>query len=100
MSSHSCQISQHHITPPSSFAEPPLTPPPTEKPFAQAHRVVALFKTIQAGAHTRQGPWTEFQLVPGEYEEIERRLGQDEALGGYVKDKIRYVGSKYSKDDS
>jgi hypothetical protein len=38
-------VHKQHATPPSSFAERPLTPPPTdEKPFTQAHRVVALFK--------------------------------------------------------
>ena len=46
-----------HITPPSSFTAHPLTPPPTnEKPFAQVHRVIALFKEIQAGNHTKRDP--------------------------------------------
>ncbi|KAF2466100.1 uncharacterized protein BDR25DRAFT_336652 [Lindgomyces ingoldianus] len=80
-----------HITPPSSFATHPLTPPPTdEKPFAQAHRVIALFKEIRAGKHTKRNPWTEFQLSAEEYDEIERRLRRDEDLSGYVNDKIRY----------
>jgi hypothetical protein len=69
-----------------------LTPPPTdEKRFAQAPQVIALFKDIRAGRHTKQPPWTEFQLAPGEYDEIERQLGRDEALLGYVKDKTRCV---------
>lgn len=36
----------------------------------------------------------EFQLARGEYDEVERRLRRDESLLGYVKDKIRYVGSR------
>ncbi|KAF2803432.1 uncharacterized protein BDZ99DRAFT_173209 [Mytilinidion resinicola] len=84
-------LTQHqNITPPSSFAEPPLTPPPTdEKPFAQAHRVIALFKEIRAGRHIKRHPRTEFQLATGDYDEIECRLERSE-LSGYVKDKIRY----------
>jgi hypothetical protein len=71
-----------------------LTPPPTdEKPFAQAPRVIALFRDIQAGRHSKQGAWREFQLAAGEYEEIEHQLGLDTALSGHVKDKIRCVCS-------
>ncbi|KAF2788691.1 hypothetical protein K505DRAFT_366255 [Melanomma pulvis-pyrius CBS 109.77] len=80
-----------HITPPLSFVDPPLTPPPTdEKTFTQAPRVIALFKDIEAGKSVKQPPWTVLQLARGEYDEIERRLEQDELLCGYVKDKIRY----------
>jgi hypothetical protein len=88
-------LAQKEITtPPTSFEKQPLTPPPTEeKPFSQAQRVIALLKAIRAGRHIKHGPWTEFQLVPGEYDEIERQLGRDEALLGYVKDKIRCVCS-------
>ncbi|KAF2802115.1 uncharacterized protein BDZ99DRAFT_492279 [Mytilinidion resinicola] len=79
------------ITPPSSLIDAPLTPPPTnEKAFTQVPRVIALFKDIQAGRHTKQHPWIEFQLARGEYDEIERQLRRDEPLFGYVKDKIRY----------
>jgi hypothetical protein len=87
-----------HITPPSSFVVAPLTPPPTdEKAFTQAPRVIALFKDIEAGKHIKQHPWTEFQLTQGEYDEIERRLKRDEWLWGFVKDKVRYVGSRNEK---
>ena len=51
------------------------------------------FETIRAARHTKQDPWTESQLAPGEYGEIERQLGRDEALSGYVKGKIRCVCS-------
>jgi hypothetical protein len=69
-SSHTLIAQHSHITPPSSFATHPLTPPPTdEKPFAQVHRVIALFKEIRAGEHLKRDPWTEFQLSAGEYDE-------------------------------
>jgi hypothetical protein len=96
MSTSQTPLNEHqHITPPSSFVDAPLTPPPTdEKAFTQAPRVIALFKDIQAGRHIKQHPWTEFQLARGEYDEIECRLRRDESLLGYVKDKIRCVGFK------
>ena len=96
MSTSQTPLNEHqHITPPSSFVDAPLTPPPTdEKAFTQAPRVIALFKDIQAGRHIKQHPWTEFQLAREEYDEIERRLRRDESLLGYVKDKIRCVGSR------
>jgi hypothetical protein len=68
-----------------------LTPPPTdEKQYARVRRVLTLFEAIRDGNHAEQSPWREFQLAEGDYDEIERRLKQDEALLGYVKDKIRY----------
>jgi len=92
---------QQNITPPSSFLGAPLTPPPTsKKAFTQASRIIALFKDIQAGRHVKQQPWTEFQLARGEYDEIERRLRQDESLFGFVKDKTRYVISMQDRGAS
>lgn len=86
------QPSFNNITPPSSFAAHPLMPPPPpptdEKPFAQAYRVITLFKERQAGKDTKLGPWTEFQLSVEEYDKIELWLRQDEDLLGYV-NKIR-----------
>ena len=73
MSSSQVPITQNpNITPPSSFANHPLTPPPTdEKQFAQVHRVIALFEEIRAGRHINRHPWTEFRLAEGDYDEIE-----------------------------
>ncbi|MCJ1386747.1 hypothetical protein MMC17_009873 [Xylographa soralifera] len=80
-----------NITPPSSLIDTPLTPPSTdEKAFIQAHRVITLFKDIKAGRHVGQHSWTCFRLAPGEYDEIERQIRQDESLFGFAKDKIRY----------
>jgi len=67
---------------------PPPPPPTDEKPFAQAYRVITLFKERQAGKDTKLGPWTEFQLSVEEYDKIELWLRQDEDLLGYV-NKIR-----------
>ncbi|KAL5406973.1 hypothetical protein PMIN04_011852 [Paraphaeosphaeria minitans] len=96
-SSHASITQKPDITPPSSFANHPLTPPPTdEKQFAQVHRVIALFEEIRTGKHIKRHPWTEFQLAEGDYDEIERQLERDEVLSGYVKDKIRYDYSRES----
>ena len=96
MSMSQTPLKEHkHITPPSSFVDAPLTPPPTDKKaFTQAPRVIALFKDIQVGRHIKQHPWTEFRLAQGEYNEVERRLKRNESLSGYVRDKIRYVSPR------
>lgn len=90
MSQTPLQESQLVTPPPSSFTSLPLTPQPTgEKTFSQAHRVIALFRDIQAGRHFKQDPWTIFELARGEYDKIERQLYLDPPLSGYVDDKIR-----------
>ncbi|KAK4996010.1 hypothetical protein LTR66_004285 [Elasticomyces elasticus] len=82
---------QQRITPPSSFVNPPLTPPPTkEKAFVQVARVLQLFRDRKAGRPTRRDPWTRFQLASGEYDDIQRQIERDESLHGYIEDKIRY----------
>lgn len=98
--SHAAVTQDTRITPPSSFAFHPLTPPPTdEKPFTQVHRVIALFEEVRAGKDLKRDAWTEFQLSAGEYDEIKRRLRRDEDLSGYVNDKIRCVYSKHGRND-
>lgn len=92
---------QQQTTPPSSFVNPPLTPPPTEeKAFVQAARVLQLFQDRKAGRPIRQDPWTRFQLVPGEYDEIQRQIERDESLHGYTKDKIRCVDRRKNESTS
>ncbi|KAI9764422.1 MAG: hypothetical protein M1840_008445 [Geoglossum simile] len=84
-------LKEQHITPPSSFVNPPLTPPPTDKKvFTQVPRVLAFFRERKAGRSVERDPWMVFQLAVGEYDELERRLEQEESLWGFVKDKIRY----------
>ncbi|KAF2844474.1 hypothetical protein T440DRAFT_473377 [Plenodomus tracheiphilus IPT5] len=92
MSTSRDNLTRHrHITPPSIFNGQPLTPPLTvEKPYTEAPRVIAHFRQIQAGRDSGGEPLKEFQLVQGEYEQIERTLLQDDVLSGYVKNKIRY----------
>jgi hypothetical protein len=81
------------ITPPSSTTDAPLTPPLTdEKPATKVHQVLSLFYAIKAGRRTGPNPWKEFQLGPGEYAQIEREIGRDDSLSGYIKDKLRWVG--------
>jgi hypothetical protein len=80
------------ITPSTSFTGAPPTPQSVDdKRFPEASRIIQLFKDIQAGQYAQQLPWTHYKLVPGEYEEIERRIKCDETLWGYVNDKLRYV---------
>jgi hypothetical protein len=69
-----------------------ITPPyqPDQETFPQAARVIALFTDIEAGRHVeQQQPWTEFQLAPGEYAEIQRRITQKKSLSEFVKHKLR-----------
>ncbi|KAL5116038.1 hypothetical protein ACEQ8H_006049 [Pleosporales sp. CAS-2024a] len=81
---------KEQATPPSSFADTPLTPPPTDKKSsAQAQQVVAFFRDREAGKDINQD-WIAFRVAPEEYAEIERLLSCDEALSGYVENKIRY----------
>ncbi|KAF2621118.1 hypothetical protein BU25DRAFT_443956 [Macroventuria anomochaeta] len=92
MSKSQSDVAQHkHITSPPSATDQPLPPPHTDrKSPAGALRVLALFRRIQAGTHTDQDPWIEFQLAQGEYDQIENTLRQDGVLWGFVDDKIRY----------
>jgi hypothetical protein len=83
-------VAQDRITPPTSFTNEPLTPPLTDKrPLATALRVIELFRQIRAGRKPKQGTLVEFQLEQAGYDAIESSLQQDDALSGYVKDKIR-----------
>lgn len=84
-------MQDQHATPPSSFTQQPLTPPPTDKkPSAEARRVITLFRHIQAGRDTGGDTWAEFQLATGEFDQLQSTLQQDGVLSGFVKDKIRY----------
>jgi len=94
-------LKEQHTTPPSSFVDPPLTPPPTDKKvFTQVPRVLALFRARKAGRHVEQDPWTVFQLALGEYDELECRLKQEESLWEYVQHKIRQVTPRNNIDTS
>ncbi|PVH97609.1 hypothetical protein DM02DRAFT_567701 [Periconia macrospinosa] len=86
---HKSVDSDEEITPPSSVTTT-LTPPPSdEKKFLQVQCVISLFKRIYDG-HYELGPWTEFQLAQGDFDEIQRRLRKDEDLAAFVEHKRRY----------
>jgi hypothetical protein len=83
-------MQDQHVTPPPSFPNQPLTPPLTvRKTSAEALRVIALFRQIQAAKNINQDTWIEFQLAQGEYDQIQSTLQQDSGLLGFVKDKIK-----------
>lgn len=77
------------ITPPGSFLEPPLTPPPTEeKPLSRsAQSVLNCFHLHRAG-HRPQF-WWEHRLVWKDYTEVLSVLNGDYSLRDYVEDKLR-----------
>ncbi|EKV12619.1 hypothetical protein PDIG_42200 [Penicillium digitatum PHI26] len=83
----------HHmddITPPGSFLNPPLTPPPTEKKklSRSAQAVLDCLELHRAGQRPAQ-PWWRHRLVQDDYTEVLRVLDGDEILRGYVEDKVR-----------
>ncbi|KAK4978308.1 hypothetical protein LTR66_008755 [Elasticomyces elasticus] len=79
----------HH--PSTSYVNPPLTPPPTsDKSSSHVARVLRLFRSCQDGRPITKEPWTQIQLAPGKYEDIERRIEEDESIHAYVENKIRY----------
>jgi hypothetical protein len=77
------------ITPPGSFQELPLTPPPTkEKSLSRsAQRVLNCFKLHRAGQRPRF--WWQHRLDLNDYTEALRVLDSDNPLKGYVEDKVR-----------
>lgn len=89
MSISQADVMKHqNVTPPPRFTDQSLTPPLTDKkPFAVAHRVVALFRHIYAGS--KRDAETEFQLADGEYDQIQSTVQQDNELSGFVDNKIR-----------
>jgi hypothetical protein len=94
----SAAAASHH-TP--SLTDQPLTPPLTDKkPFAGAVRVTALLRDLQKGRNTTSDTQIEFELTEEDYRHIERILQQDEALSGYVEDKIRFVDLRHREDHS
>jgi hypothetical protein len=84
------------ITPLSSFREPPLTPPSTDKkPAVEAqHRVIALFKRKLARRYIGENDWIEYQLAKGEFDQIQASLQNNDELLKYAETKIRWVDSR------
>ncbi|KAL4948879.1 hypothetical protein BDW69DRAFT_175633 [Aspergillus filifer] len=75
------------ITPPNSFIQPPLTPPPTDKVSpSSVSQIINTFNKHCRGF--RQDPWTEYTLRPDKYHEFQGRVGKGSNLLKYRK--IRY----------
>jgi hypothetical protein len=77
---------------PSSVVGAPSTstsPPTDEKLSLIVLQLVALFNDFKVGRNIHSYPWEEFQLEPGEYDQLEREISRDESLLGYVQDKLR-----------
>lgn len=77
------------ITPPGSFLEPPLTPPPTvQKPLSRSAQSVINHFRLHRASH-RPRFWWEGRLKPDDYTQILCVLDADESLRNYVEDKVR-----------
>jgi len=87
------------ITPPGSFNQAPLTPPPTDpKPYKPVPIIIEHLRSSANGRDFPESPWLEFKLQREEYEELLQReeyeellqrLRSEEALWSFVVDKIR-----------
>lgn len=77
------------ITPPGSFLEAPLTPPPTEEKTSSrsAQRALNCFKLHRAGYRPQY--WWQHRLKLADYTETLRVLDSDKPLREYVGDKVR-----------
>ncbi|KAJ5551683.1 hypothetical protein N7535_000373 [Penicillium sp. DV-2018c] len=82
-------LMEETITPTGSFVNTPPTPPPSEtkKLSTSAQNVLNCFKLHREGQ--RPESWWQHRLTPDQYTEVLRVLDGDEALRGYVEDKIR-----------
>ena len=77
-------------TPPGSFLDPPLTPPPTEeKELSRSARAVLDCLELHRAGRRPLEPWWQHRLIPDDYREVLRVLDGDECLRGYVEDKVR-----------
>ena len=83
--------SRQHATPPESFTNPPLTPPPTdEKTTSLVSRIIEEIKNRQEGRNVTNIPWAAYLLDSKGYQELQHALQRDESLCGFAKDKLRY----------
>jgi len=91
------QYQEHHeSTPPDDSPHLPLTPPTTEERLARkpdtsdVGKVMQMFEACRS--HTlleHCAPFTVFRVPPREYDELVKELGDSEALGQYINDKVR-----------
>jgi hypothetical protein len=83
--------SRQHATPPESFTNPPLTPPPTdEKGLSLVSRIVEEIKNRREGRDLKSTPWVVYSLSMEGYQELQHELERDESLCGFAQHKLRY----------
>ncbi len=76
-----------NITPPASFANVLLTPPPTdEKSTGQISSILHEIRSRESGRLLHDEPWLVFDLTSRKYTSLQRKLLGD----AFVQDKIRY----------
>ncbi|KAK4978288.1 hypothetical protein LTR66_010656 [Elasticomyces elasticus] len=85
-------------TPPQSFIDPPLTPPPTEEhQSARVASILHTFREIWCGQHAYLKPWTPLPLSYREYLHLQRALEKDRHLDDFVHNKFRYDYDPYAQ---
>ncbi|TVY84676.1 hypothetical protein LSUE1_G000925 [Lachnellula suecica] len=83
--------SRQQTTPPESFTNPPLTPPPTdEKGLSLVSRIVEEIKNRWEGRNLTATPWVVYSLDLKGYQELQHELERDESLCGFAQHKLRY----------
>ena len=83
--------SRQQTTPPESFTNPPLTPPPTdEEGLSLVSRIVEEIKNRREGRDLMATPWVVYSLDLKGYQELQHELKRDESLCGFVQHKLRY----------
>jgi len=79
------------VTPPTSFAVGPPTPPSTdEKPAAKVTDIIRALKRRRDGKGFCYGPWSAIPLSFFEFNQLQNQIDADPVLRGYVNDKVRY----------
>jgi len=78
-------------TPPGSFTNPPLTPPPTDEKKKRVPLVEEIKKRKDGEGSTEA--WIEYRLDEKGYKELFQLLESDESLWGFVRHKLRYASS-------
>jgi len=83
--------SRQHATPPESFTNPPLTPPPTdEKGLSLVSRIVEEIKNRREGRELMSAPWVIYLLDLKGYQELQHELERDKSLFEFAQHKLWY----------
>jgi hypothetical protein len=79
------------ITPPSSFIQNPLTPPPTDsKPTKLVLKLLNILQQCKDGRQVPESQWHTYKLRLEEYDELIRLVKKEESLSTFVENKFRY----------